>query len=138
MLMVTDGGEEKESEPLPDLLFHTAKDGSVEGVVFSPTLAEQQQRNCCKLLGQFVGLFSPTPGLTHCCVLGIDTGDSLHVKNKTYRLSKKGRASIQEEVSKMLSLGMIEPSSSPSGAGTQSQPKRGDPRTKVPRRLQRT
>ena len=36
MLVVTDGGEEEESEPLPDLLTDNAKDVLVEGVVLSP------------------------------------------------------------------------------------------------------
>ena len=36
MLMVTDGGNEEESEPLPELMSHNAKYSSVERVVLSP------------------------------------------------------------------------------------------------------
>ncbi|KAJ1210124.1 hypothetical protein NDU88_005492 [Pleurodeles waltl] len=69
--------------------------------------------DCYELLEQFSPLFSLTPGLTHLCVHDIDTGDSPPVKNKIYRLSDMVKASIKEEVSKMLTLGVIEKSSSP-------------------------
>ncbi|KAJ1143845.1 hypothetical protein NDU88_010147 [Pleurodeles waltl] len=113
MLLVTDEGMEEESEPLPDLLSAQEGDGSVSGVILSDSLTLNQKGDCYELLEQFSPLFSLTPGLTHLCVHDIDTGDSLPVKNKIYRLSDKVKASIKEEVSKMLTLGVIEKSSSP-------------------------
>ncbi|KAJ1190440.1 hypothetical protein NDU88_007178 [Pleurodeles waltl] len=65
MLMVTDEGKEEESEPLPDLLSSNAQDGSVEGVVLSPKLTDQQQKDCRQVLEQFASLFSLSPGLTN-------------------------------------------------------------------------
>ncbi|KAJ1117862.1 hypothetical protein NDU88_006058 [Pleurodeles waltl] len=113
MLIVTDEGKEEESEPLPDLLSSNAQDGSVEGVVLSPKLTDQQQKDCKHVLQQFASLFSLTPGLTNWCVHDIDTGDSLPVKNKLYRLSDQVKANIKAEVAKMLELKVIEPSDSP-------------------------
>ncbi|KAJ1093870.1 hypothetical protein NDU88_006959 [Pleurodeles waltl] len=113
MLLVTDEGMEEESEPLPDLLSVKEGDGSVEGVILSDSLTLTQRGDCYELLEQFSPLFSLTLGLTHLCVQEIDTGDRPPVKNKMYRLSDKVKASIKEEVSKMLTLGVIEKSSSP-------------------------
>ncbi|KAJ1119295.1 hypothetical protein NDU88_007481 [Pleurodeles waltl] len=112
MLMVTDEEKEEESEPLPDLLSSNAQDGSVEGVVLSPKLTDQQQKDCKQVLEQFASLFSLTPGLTNWCVHDVDTGDSLPVKNKLYRLSDQVKANIKAEVAKMLELKVIEPSGS--------------------------
>ncbi|KAJ1130021.1 hypothetical protein NDU88_008379 [Pleurodeles waltl] len=113
MLLVTDEGMEEEIEPLPDLLSAQEGDGSVKGVILSDSLTLNQRGNCYELLEQFSPLFSLTPGLTHLCVHDIDTGDCLPVKNKMYRLSDKVKASIKDEVSKMLALRVIEKSSSP-------------------------
>ncbi|KAJ1123241.1 hypothetical protein NDU88_001714 [Pleurodeles waltl] len=113
MLLVTDEGMEEESEPLPDLLSAQEDDGSVRGVILSDSLILNQRGDCYELLEQFSPLFSLTPGLTHLCVHDIGTADSLPVKNKIYRLSDKVKASIKEEVSKMLALRVIEKSSIP-------------------------
>ncbi|KAJ1123231.1 hypothetical protein NDU88_001704 [Pleurodeles waltl] len=113
MLLVTDEGMEEESEPLPDLLSVKEGDGSVGGVILSDSLTLTQRGSCYELLEQFSPLFPLTPGLTHLCVHDSDTGDSPPVKNKIYRLSDKVKASIKEEVSKLLTLGVIEKSSSP-------------------------
>ncbi|KAJ1187172.1 hypothetical protein NDU88_003951 [Pleurodeles waltl] len=113
MLLVTDEGMEEESEPLPDLLSVKEGDGSVEGIILSDSVTLTQRGDCYELLEQFSPLFSLTAGLTHLCVHDIDTGDSPPVKNKIYRLPDKVKASIKEEVSKMLTLGVIEKSSSP-------------------------
>ncbi|KAJ1199297.1 hypothetical protein NDU88_003134 [Pleurodeles waltl] len=113
MLLATDDGVEEESEPLPDLLSAGEKDGSVEGVILSPSLTEEQQRDCRHVLGQFASLFSLIPGVTHLCTHDVDTGDSTPVKHKVYRVTDRVRACIKEEVSKMLALRVIEHSSSP-------------------------
>ncbi|KAJ1159738.1 hypothetical protein NDU88_000243 [Pleurodeles waltl] len=113
MLLATDDGVEEESEPLPDLLSAGEKDGSVEGVILSPSLTEEQQRDCHHVLGQFASLSSLIPGVTHLCTHDVDTGDSTPVKHKVYRVTDRVRACIKEEVSKMLTLGVIEHSSSP-------------------------
>ena len=52
--MVTEGGEKEESGPLPDLMSTNAKYDSVDGAVHSSTLAEQQERDYQKVLGQIV------------------------------------------------------------------------------------
>ncbi|KAJ1185464.1 hypothetical protein NDU88_002256 [Pleurodeles waltl] len=103
MLLVTDKGEE-ESELHPDLLSAQEHNGSVEGVNHSATLIPEQLGDCYQLLGQFASLFALTSGIMHLSIQNIDTGD---------RLSDSVKASIQEEVSKMLALRVIEPSSSP-------------------------
>ena len=55
----------------------------------------------------------------------IDTGDSLPVKNKIYRLLDKVKASIQAEIANMFDLGVIEPSSSPWASPVLLVPKAG-------------
>ncbi|KAJ1101069.1 hypothetical protein NDU88_006143 [Pleurodeles waltl] len=42
LLMATDEGQEKESDPLPDLLSNTEADGLVEGVVLADCLTAEQ------------------------------------------------------------------------------------------------
>lgn len=113
MLLVTDGAEKEASEPLPDILSSKEKDGSVEGVILSSTLIPEQQGDCRQLLKLYSSLFSLTPGIIHLCTHDVDIGDNRPVKNKSYRLSDKVRASIKSEVFKMLKLGVIEASSSP-------------------------
>ncbi|KAJ1121077.1 hypothetical protein NDU88_009205 [Pleurodeles waltl] len=112
MLLATDDGVEEESEPLPDLLSAGEKDGSVEGVNLSCSLTAEQQRDCRQVLGQFTSLFSLIPGVTHLCTHDVDIGDSTPIKQKVYRVTDKVRAIIKDEVSKMLTLGVIEHSSS--------------------------
>ncbi|KAJ1081105.1 hypothetical protein NDU88_001289 [Pleurodeles waltl] len=113
MLLATDDGVEEESEPLPDLLSAGEKDGSVEGVILSPSLTEEQQRDCRHVLGQFASLFSLIPGVRHLPTYDVDSGDSPPIKPKVYRVTDSVRACIKDEVSKMLTLGVIERSSSP-------------------------
>ena len=79
MLLVIDDELEEDSEPLPDLLSSKEQDESVEGVILSPTLTIDQQRDCHQVLGQFASQFSLTPELTHCAPPNIDTGDSMPV-----------------------------------------------------------
>ncbi|XP_078496945.1 uncharacterized protein LOC144753011 [Lissotriton helveticus] len=129
LMMVTDGGEEAESEPLPDLFSSQEKDGSVEGVVLSPSLTPEQREDCRQILEQYSTLFSLVPGRTHLCTHDVDTGDSPPVKSKTYRLSDKVKASIHGEVTKMLELGVIEPSSSPWSSPVVLVPKAAPPGT---------
>ncbi|KAJ1172932.1 hypothetical protein NDU88_004774 [Pleurodeles waltl] len=113
MLLATDDGVEEESELLPDLLSAKEPDGSVEGLVLSSSLTLEQQSECCQFPGHFSTLFSLTPGVTNLCTHDVETGDSLPVKNKVYRLADRVKASIKAEVSKILALGVIERSSSP-------------------------
>ncbi|KAJ1084301.1 hypothetical protein NDU88_004453 [Pleurodeles waltl] len=113
MLLATDDGVEEESEPLPDLLSAGEKDGSVEGVILSPSLTEEQQGDCRHMLGEFSSLFSLIPGVTHLCSHEVDTGDSTPIKQKVYRMTDRMRACIKDEVSKMLALVVNEHSSSP-------------------------
>ena len=88
MLMVTDSGEEEETEPLPDLLSRNPKDGSVDGVVTCPSLTAKLQQNCRYVLGQFAELFFLTRDQTKWCVHDVDTGDCLPVKNSIYRFNQ--------------------------------------------------
>ncbi|KAJ1155242.1 hypothetical protein NDU88_007977 [Pleurodeles waltl] len=113
MLLATDDGVEEESEPLSDLLSAGEKDGSEEGVILSPSLTAEQQRDCHQVLGQFASLFSLIPRVTHLSIHDMDTRDSTPIKQKVYRVTDKVRASIKDEVSKMLTLGVIKHSSSP-------------------------
>ncbi|KAJ1200775.1 hypothetical protein NDU88_004596 [Pleurodeles waltl] len=113
MLLATDDGVEEESEPLLDLLSAGEKDGSVEGVILSPSLTEEQQRDCRQVLEQFTSLFSLIPGVTHLCTHDVDTGDSRPIKQKIYRVTDRVRVCIKNDVSKMLTLEVIEQFSSP-------------------------
>ncbi|KAJ1180774.1 hypothetical protein NDU88_005990 [Pleurodeles waltl] len=113
LLMATDEGQEKESDPLPDLFSTTEADGLVEGVVLADCITAEQKDNCINLLGQFSDLFSLIPGTTIWCEHTNNTGDSLPVKSKIYRQPDHVRDCIKQEVQKMLDLGVIEPSESP-------------------------
>ncbi|KAJ1117510.1 hypothetical protein NDU88_005709 [Pleurodeles waltl] len=113
MLLATDDGVEKESEPLPDLMSSGEKYGSVEGVILSHSLTEEQRGYCRHMLGHISSLFSLIPGVTHLCTHDVDTGDSTLIKQKVYRVTDSVRACIKDKVSKMLALGVIEHSSSP-------------------------
>ncbi|KAJ1179817.1 hypothetical protein NDU88_005050 [Pleurodeles waltl] len=130
MLLVTDKGMEEDSEPLPDLLSAKEGDESVEGINLSDSLTLNKGGDCYELLEQFSSLFSLTSGLTHLCVHDIDTGDSPPVKINIYRLSDKVKASIKEEASKMLALGVIEKSSSPWASPVVPVPKAATPGAK--------
>ena len=74
-------------------------------MILSTILTPDQERECHQLRRQFSSLFSLAPGLTTWCTHDIDTGDSMPVKNKIYRLSDKVGASIKDKVSKMLEFG---------------------------------
>ncbi|KAJ1123516.1 hypothetical protein NDU88_001985 [Pleurodeles waltl] len=113
MLLATDDGVEEESEPLPDLLSAGEKDGSVKGVILSPSLTEEQQGDCHHVLGQFSSLCSLIPGVTHLCTHDVETGDSTPIKQKVYRVTDRVRPCIKDEVSKMPALRVIEHSSHP-------------------------
>ncbi|KAJ1188972.1 hypothetical protein NDU88_005727 [Pleurodeles waltl] len=113
MLLATYDRVEEESEPLPDLLSAGEKDGSVDGVILYPSLTEEQQRDCRQVLGQFASLFSLIPRVTHLCTHDVDTGDSPPIKQKVYRVTDRVRVCSKDLVSKVLTLGIIEHSSSP-------------------------
>ncbi|KAJ1190937.1 hypothetical protein NDU88_000256 [Pleurodeles waltl] len=115
LLVATDEGQKKESNPIPDLFSNTAADGSMEGVVLADCLTAEQKEDCKNLLGQFPELFSLTPGQTSWCEHTIDTGDSLPVKSKIYRQPDRVGDCIKSEAQKMLNLRVIEHSDSPLG-----------------------
>ena len=61
----------------------------------------------------FSGVFSNLPGKTDLCTLSIDTGESAPIALRPYRPPDRLKDSVREEVDKLLSLGVAEPSYSP-------------------------
>ena len=61
----------------------------------------------------FPGVFCDLPGKTDLCALVIDTGESAPIALRPYRPPDRLKDSVREEVEKLLTLGVAEPSYSP-------------------------
>ncbi|KAG8179214.1 hypothetical protein JTE90_004042 [Oedothorax gibbosus] len=86
------------------------------GPLLSDELNEEQREEMLNLLSEFIDVFDfegkevkSTSTVKH----RINTGDSLPVRQRPYRVSHAEREVIQNEVEQMLQLGIVEPSESP-------------------------
>ncbi|KAK9679855.1 Reverse transcriptase (RNA-dependent DNA polymerase) [Popillia japonica] len=84
-------------------------------VSINESLEYQQKHQLLNLLGansDIMAWDNKTLGKTNLAEHEIDTGNALPIRSKPYRVSKKEREIIQEQVSEMLELGIIRPSDS--------------------------
>ncbi len=82
-------------------------------VDMDPQLSVTQKTELEALVSQFKGVFSETPGRTTVIEHEIRTPPGVIVWQRPYRIPEARRSAIEEEVKKMLQLGIIEPSRSP-------------------------
>ncbi|XP_073699461.1 uncharacterized protein [Garra rufa] len=79
----------------------------------NPNLSAAQKTELRHLVGQFQDVFSDTPGQTNVLSHDIHTPPGVVVRQRPYRVPEARRQAIEQEVQKMLKLGVIEPSRSP-------------------------
>ncbi|XP_071057611.1 uncharacterized protein [Onthophagus taurus] len=74
---------------------------------------EEQRMDLENLIGEFPGLFSNRPGRTNLIQHDIALKEERIIRTKPYSQSPRVREIIDEEIDKMLNLGVIKPSDSP-------------------------
>ncbi|KAL0152849.1 hypothetical protein M9458_051843 [Cirrhinus mrigala] len=79
----------------------------------NPNPSAAQKAELQHLVGQFQDIFSDTPGQTNIISHDIRTPPGVIVRQRPYRVPESRRQAIEEEIQKMLKLGVIEPSWSP-------------------------
>ncbi|KAL0164259.1 hypothetical protein M9458_040012, partial [Cirrhinus mrigala] len=79
----------------------------------NPNLSAAQKAELRHLVGQFLDIFSDTPGQTNVLSHDIHTPPGVIIRQRPYRVPEARRQAIEEEIQKMLKLGVIEPSRSP-------------------------
>ncbi|KAL0173946.1 hypothetical protein M9458_029914, partial [Cirrhinus mrigala] len=79
----------------------------------NPNLSAAQKAELRHLVGQFLDIFSDTPGQTNVLSHDIHTPPGIIIRQRPYRVPEARRQAIEEEIQKMLKLGVIEPSWSP-------------------------
>ncbi|KAI2645181.1 Transposon Ty3-I Gag-Pol polyprotein [Labeo rohita] len=79
----------------------------------NPNLSAAQKAELRHLVGQFRDIFSDIPGQTNILSHDIRTPPGVIVRQWPYRVPESRRQAIEEEIQKMLKLGVIEPSRSP-------------------------
>ncbi len=82
-------------------------------VDMDPQLSATQKTELEALVCQFKDVFSEAPGRTTVIEHEIRTPPGVIVRQRSYRIPEARRPAIEEEVQKMIQLGIIEPSRSP-------------------------
>ncbi|XP_033726122.1 uncharacterized protein LOC117315829 [Pecten maximus] len=81
-------------------------------VEISDELSEDQQSEVKALLEEFQDIFTDVPGTTHLQTHRIETTSNNPIRVKPYPIPYAKRKEVQEEVKKMVDLGIVEPSKS--------------------------
>ena len=84
-----------------------------EDVVISDDLTEYQRQQVRNLLREYSDVFSGKPNLPNVALHKIDTGDSPLIRYSPYRIPQKPEEEVNNEIEKMLEMGIIRPSTSP-------------------------
>lgn len=84
-----------------------------EDVVISGDLTEYQRQQVRNLLREYSDVFSGNPNLRNVAMHKIDTGDSQPIRCSPYRIPQKLEEEVNNEIDKMLEMGIIRPSTSP-------------------------
>ena len=84
-----------------------------EDVVFSDHLNESQKHQVETFLQEYADVFSGKPNLTDVVTHRIDTGDSPPIRCTPYKVPQKLEEEVNKEITKMLEMGIIRPSTSP-------------------------
>ncbi|XP_037803935.1 uncharacterized protein LOC119598356 [Penaeus monodon] len=82
-------------------------------VNLNPELSSEQTAELKQLIAEFSDVFSDKPGVTSTVIHDIDLTTVVPVHTKPYPIPHHLRKAFDEEVDRMLSLGVIEPSTSP-------------------------
>ncbi|XP_037804895.1 uncharacterized protein LOC119599226 [Penaeus monodon] len=82
-------------------------------VNLNPELSSEQTAELKQLIAEFSDVFSDKPGVTSIVIHDIDLTTVVPVHTKPYPIPHHLRKAFDEEVDRMLSLGIIEPSASP-------------------------
>lgn len=86
---------------------------ALEGIKSNDKLSEEERQELLKLIETHFKNEPTVLGRTDKVKLSIDTGDAPPVKQRYYPLSPARQKLVNEELDKMLALGVIEPSTSP-------------------------
>ena len=105
-------GREEEVMRLSVIAEDMSEDGDV-GMVMSGVCKDFETASVVQLKLDFPEVFSNLPGKTDLCTLRIDTGESAPIALRPYRPPDRLKDGVREEVDKLLSLGVAEPSFSP-------------------------
>ena len=105
-------GREEEIMRLSVIAEDMSEDGDV-GMVMSGVCKDFETASVVQLKLDFPEVFSNLPGKTDLCTLRIDTGESAPIALRPYRPPDRLKDGVREEVDKLLSLGVAEPSFSP-------------------------
>ena len=79
--------------------------------VFVPS--EQQQAALDEVLDSFSDVLTKEPGRTNMAELVINTGEHAPVSSHPYRIAPRWREQVKSQIDNLLSLGIIQPSTSP-------------------------
>lgn len=82
-------------------------------ITLGDNLSNEQKANLNQLFEAFSMVFTELPGKTDCIDHKIKTTSNDPVRSKPYKIPYSMQQTVKEEVDKMLSLGIIEPSTSP-------------------------
>jgi hypothetical protein len=82
-------------------------------VEISDKLDENQKQELKEVLEEYSDVLSGVPNLTNAAVHEIDTGDSPPIRCTPYRIPQKLEEEVNKEIEKMLTQGIIRPSTSP-------------------------
>ncbi|CAM4663832.1 unnamed protein product [Caretta caretta] len=105
--------KEQGDDPLVDLFPETGAGSFLETILPSDQLTPAQQAEIRGVLHLYSQLFSNQPGLTNLTVHQVETGLHPPIRCSAFGVTGKTDQDLEREVSDMLALGVIHPSSSP-------------------------
>ena len=115
IVCLNDGGDEVDSQEIIDVC-PLVKSEDFSQVVISQSLASSQREELYKLLQSHEKVLTNLPGHTDVVKHKIELTSTQPVRGKSYPLPYSVRDTIRKEVKDMLSLGVIQESSSPYSA----------------------
>ncbi len=111
-IAVIDETDQVESEDTSLSFPMTTQTESIKDVNINQELTEQQAKEVRCLLVEFADIFSDVPGLTNLGEHRIELTTKEPIRVRPYPMPYAKRQAVQEEVTKMLKSGVIEPSKS--------------------------
>ncbi|RUA04547.1 MAG: hypothetical protein DSY43_06070 [Gammaproteobacteria bacterium] len=84
-----------------------------QDVIISDDLTAEQKQQVNDLLVEYADVFSGSPNLTDIATHQIDTGNSTPIRCSPYKIPQKLEDEVNNELEKMLDMGIIRPSTSP-------------------------
>lgn len=84
----------------------------IQDVIEKTEIKENQKEQLEEILREYVEIFSESPGKTHTYEHSFSVRDNSNFVGPVYAIPQKYAKAVDEEIKKMLSLGIIEPSAS--------------------------